>query len=115
MKPLVYRAAFGAEGRANDWLNDLRNQSGAYVIRNAGSGAVLYVGESHTGRLAATIKRHFNKWRDTAERRHFTYQKGRVEIAVRLCPPSAAVSAQNNLIRRLQPRDNTNGFAEEPF
>lgn len=115
MKAISYRPGFNSEGRALQWLNDLGNQSGAYVIRNASTGAVLYVGESHTGRLADTIKRHFYKWDDTAERRHYTYQKGRVEIGVRLCPPGAAVSAQNNLIRRLNPRDNTNGFNQEPF
>lgn len=115
MKPLVYREAFGPDGRAKEWLNSLRNSSGAYIIRNASSGLVLYVGESHTGRLADTLKRHFYEWKDSPERKHFTYQKGRVEIAVRLCPPSAAVSAQNNLIRRLNPRDNSNGYTEEPF
>lgn len=114
MKPLAYKPGFGSDGRALDWLNSLRNLSGAYVIR-ANSGGVLYVGESHTGRLADTIKRHFYTWKDSPERQHFTYAKGRVEIAVRVCPPPAAVSAQNNLIRRLKPRDNTLGYASEPF
>lgn len=62
MKPLAYRPPADDKGEFAQWLNDLRNQSGAYVIRNRTSGEILYVGESHTGRLAATIKRHFYDW-----------------------------------------------------
>lgn len=115
MQPLNYRSPLGGKIRFADWLNALRNQSGAYVIRSARTHEVLYVGESHSGRLATTIKRHFHTWRDEPERRHYTYSPAHVEVAVRTCPPDAAVGAQNNLIERLQPRDNTNGFAAEPF
>jgi len=114
MKALNYRAA-GAGGRFFPWLNALRNQSGAYVIRDAGSRQVLYVGESHTGRLGKTIKRHFHAWRDDPERRHRTYNRERVEIGIRLTPPGTASAAQVNLIRRLDPRDNGFRPAEEPF
>lgn len=115
MKPLVYRPPCDPSGEFAVWLNELRDASGAYVIRSRGTGEVLYVGESHTGRLAETLKRHFYPWRDDPERAHHTYQRGRVEIAVRLCPPPGAPGAQNNLIRRLAPRDNGNGFGERPF
>jgi len=114
VKGLVYRPVADSRGAFLPWVNDLRASSGAYVIRAAGSGQILYVGESHTGRLAKTIKRHFYSWKDDPIRRHFRYQPGRVEIAVRLCPPPAASGAQNNLILRLDPRDNTNG-PERPF
>ena len=114
MKSLVYRPVKDGSGNFAAWLNDLRNQSGAYVIRS--SAGVLYVGESHTGNLAKTIKRHFYAWTDAPERPHHTYQAGRVEVAVRLTPPGAAAGAQNNLIARLNPRDNGNGFPpEKPF
>ncbi len=115
MKELSYRPVFDAHGEFLPWVNELRNRSGAYVIRDAGNHRCLYVGESHTGRLAKTVKRHFYPWRDDAERRHHTYDPRRVEVAVRICPPDAAPGAQNNLIRRLSPRDNGNGWGEEPF
>lgn len=115
MKQLNYRKPYEG-GRAAAWLNDLRNQSGVYIIRSMDTGETLYVGESHTGRLAKTIKRHFHPWKDNAERKHHTYSPHRVEVAVRLCPPASAPHAQNNLIGRLDPRDNGNGFpAEKPF
>lgn len=115
MKPLQYRSPTNGRGTFAPWLNSLANQSGAYVIRRASDGAVLYVGESHTGRLAKTIKRHFFAWRDDPERKHHVYQPGRVEIAVRITPPNAAPGAQNRLIRRLKPRDNGNGYGADPF
>jgi hypothetical protein len=97
------------------WLHDLRNQSGAYVIRDRRTGRALYVGESHSGSLAKTIKRHFWRWRDEPERRHTTYDRRSVEIGIRLTPPDSAPGAQNNLIRRLDPRDNRLTPVEEPF
>lgn len=116
---LTYKNPVLPNGRFAPWVNDLRNRSGAYVIRERASGRHLYVGESHTGRLAQTIKRHFYDWRDDPERRHLTYARGRIEIAVRLTPPGpAATGAQNNLLLRLEPRDNhTNPKAndETPF
>jgi hypothetical protein len=116
MVGLNYRPPCNEAGEFLPWLNELRNQSGAYVIRNRSSGEILYVGESHTGNLAKTLKRHFYSWRDEPERKHWTYQKGRVEIAVRVCPPGSAPGAQNKLIRRLNPRDNGNGWGEKnPF
>jgi hypothetical protein len=119
MKALTYRRPVDAAGNIAQWLLDLRNQSGAYVIRSRRGRSILYVGESHTGRLAKTIKRHFYRWRDTPERKHHTYRPGDIEIAVRLTPPgAAAVGSQDNLILRLEPRDNgTNPKATEadPF
>lgn len=116
MKGLNYRSPAGSSpGTFADWLRDLRNSSGAYVIRSAATHETFYCGESHTGRLAATIRRHFNTWRDTDERRHFTYSRHHVEIAVRITPPNSAVGAQNNLLRNLRPRDNSQGNADEPF
>lgn len=119
MKELNYRKPVDANDDFAQWLNELRNQSGVYVIRSfAGlfsDARCLYVGESHSGNLAKTIKRHFYPWRDDPERKHHTYDRHAVEVAIRLTPPNAAVGAQNKLIRRLNPRDNGNGFGERPF
>lgn len=118
MKPLLYRAVLRDDGHGRkvfaDWLNDLRNLSGAYVIRSKRSHETLYVGESHSGRLAKTIKRHFYRWKDAPERQHVTMDPAAVELAVRLTPPTSAVAAQNNLIARLAPRENVVGN-ETPF
>jgi excinuclease UvrABC nuclease subunit len=117
MKDLNYRPVLGGTRVFAAWLLDLKNQSGAYVIRSNKTKEILYVGESHTSRLAATIRRHFHHWNDTPDRKHFTYSPHHVEVAVRLTPPPAALGAQNNLIQRMLPRDNTTGYgpAEKPF
>jgi excinuclease UvrABC nuclease subunit len=115
MKSLTYRLPCDANGDFADWLNALRNQSGAYIIRHRRTREILYVGESHTGSLAKTLKRHFYPWRDDPERRHNTYDRQAVEVAVRLTPPTTAVGAQDNLIRRLEPRDNGYVPVDKPF
>ncbi len=115
MRDLNYRPPCDERGDFAEWLNALRNQSGAYIIRRRRTHDVLYVGESHTGSLAKTLKRHFYPWRDDPERTHHTYDRRAVEVAVRLTPPPPAVGAQNNLIRRLAPSDNGYTPAKQPF
>jgi hypothetical protein len=115
VKGLNYRPPCDANGEFADWLNALRNQSGAYIIRSHRTREILYIGESHTGSLAKTLKRHFYPWRDDPERKHNTYDRRAVEIAVRLTPPPAAVGAQDNLIRRLEPRNNGYTPVKQPF
>jgi len=115
MRDLIYKPISDAKGNFLDWLHELRNMSGAYVIRDKGTKQTLYCGESHSGNLAKTIKRHFWTWRDNPERKHHTYSRFRVEVAVRLTPPNSAVGAQDNLIRRLEPRDNGYRPNENPF
>lgn len=112
MKKLTYRD-LGRGPDYPDWLKALRGRSGAYVIREKG-GAVLYVGESHTGRLYQTITRHFQAWSGRGS--GFTASRYGVEVAVRLTPPPAAVGAQDNLICKLKPSANqTDPCSEVPF
>lgn len=115
MKEMIFRSVCDDSGEFLPWLSALRNRSGAYVIRSGFWHRTLYVGESHTGSLAKTIKRHFYAWPDDPERRHHVYDRNGVEVAVRLTPPNSAVGAQNNLILRLEPRDNGYIPAEKPF
>lgn len=115
MEPLEYRDVLYGPRVFARWLNNLRNQSGAYVIRKKSNHEILYIGESHTGNLSKTIKRHFWKWKDEEGRKHFTCNPSNIEVAVRLTPPPAAVGAQNNLIRRLQPEKNVQGIEEAAF
>lgn len=110
---MQYRHVSKSNGDFAEWLHDLRNLSGVYVIRSAAG--VLYVGESHSGALAKTIKRHFWPWKDDDERIHHTYQRGRCTVAVITCPPSAAVGLQNKLIAKLSPRDNRQQLDAAPF
>jgi hypothetical protein len=108
-----------------DWIRNLDAKSGVYVIREGGE--VVYVGESHTGRLYDTLTRHFSVWRrwkgfwrDQFGEGHdpgMTYDRDRVEVAVRVTSPSAAIDEEARLIRRLKPRDNLLGQSEDviPF
>jgi len=117
LKPLTYKPIIDAARKFLPWVTALGKQSGAYIIRSRPGGRTLYVGESHTGNLAKTLKRHFWTWGDTPERKHHTYDPRKVEVAVRITPQKSATTAQDNLILRLKPRDNlTNPAAEpEPF
>lgn len=126
---LTYRP-IGARGeRYPDWLQALRGASGVYVIRERdadGEPIVVYVGESHSGRLYETLTRHFQEWRrwkgfwkgQYAEGHDpgLTYPRDRVEVATRVMSGSAALDEEERLIRRLRPRDNLIGQPEDvPF
>jgi hypothetical protein len=110
--PLQYRAPYVA-GKPAPWVSAIGERSGAYVIRDARTRRVLYVGESHTGRLRKTLLRHFQRWKGQTAGK--TYEPGRVEVAIRVCPPPSAVGAQNRLIVKLRPRDNEVIPDENPF
>ena len=65
---LNYRP-IGAGGRYPDWVRALRGKSGVYLIRERqrdGSNPVVYIGESHAGRLYQTLTRHFQTVRHEA-------------------------------------------------
>jgi hypothetical protein len=107
------------------WLRAIRGESGVYVIRERdrdGDPVVVYVGESATGRLYATLTRHFQSWRRYKGfwRGHYaeghdpgmTYDRAKVEVAVKVTPASGAVDEEARLIRRLRPRDNLLGQPE---
>ena len=127
--PLTYRPV-GARGeRYPAWVQALRGASGVYVIRERdteGDPIVVYVGESHTGRLYQTLTRHFQDWRrykgfwrgQYAEGHDpgMTYPRDRVDVATRVMSGADAIDEERRLIRRLKPRDNLIGQPEEvPF
>jgi len=105
-KALAYRA-IGESGEYPDFIRSIDGRSGSYVIRDKKNRQILYVGESHTGRLKKTLLRHFQRWKGKTAGN--TYKRHLVEVAIRLTPPTTALSAQNNLIKRLKPRDNEIG------
>jgi hypothetical protein len=116
-----YRA-IGASGEPYpQWVRDLKDKSGVYVIRDIESGETVYVGSS-AGRLYDTLTRHFQTWRrfkgfwkgQYAEGHDpgLTYPRDSVEVAVRITKPSDALDEEMRLIARLKPRDNLIGQRE---
>lgn len=88
------------------WVRALHKRSGAYVIRDLETGEVLYVGESHSGRLRGTLTRHFQSW--TGYQAGTLYNRYRVEVAVVAldAPAKEVIATQKELIRALSPTDN---------
>jgi len=120
---LTYRP-IGASGEPYpDWIRALDDKSGVYVIREIqrdGSTPIVYVGESHTGRLYQTLTRHFQTWRRSKKfwsgqyggQGHdpgLTYPRDRVTVAARVLSPARAMAEEARLIARLRPRDNLLG------
>lgn len=107
-------------------MRALRGKSGVYVIREVrsnGDAEIVYVGQSSANKLYETLTRHLQQWRrwkgfwrDQYGEGHdpgLTYPRGRVEVAVRVTPASAALDEEARLIRRLKPRDNLTGQPTE--
>ncbi len=124
---LSYRP-IGASGRYPDWVRALRGKSGVYLIRERqryGSSPVVYIGESHAGRLYQTLTRHFQTWRRhkkfwsgqyTGSQSHdpgLTYHRARCTVAVRVLSSERALHEEARLIARLRPRDNLIGQPDE--
>jgi len=103
------------KGKFAKWLDDLDKRSGVYLIRKKACVGfhcqMLYVGESHTGRLKQTLMRHFQHWKGPTAGYH-TDAAG-VEVATVRCPASQAVELQNALIEEHRPRYNTQGKPDE--
>jgi hypothetical protein len=89
-------------------------------IQRDGSTPIVYVGESHTGRLYQTLTRHFQTWRRSKKfwsgqyggQGHdpgLTYPRDRVTVAARVLSPARATAEETRLIARLRPRDNLTG------
>jgi hypothetical protein len=111
------------------WLRELTAASGVYAIRVRGllgGWTVVYVGESHKGRLRKTITRHLQAWGRSKQwwkgffggsdaDPGFTYPRDRCEVAVEVSRPDQAVRLQSKWIADLNPRDNVLATGEAPF
>lgn len=86
------------------WVRELHGHSGVYLIRDAASSDVRYVGESHTGKLYETLTRHFQRWGGKGSGP--TYPRGAVEVAIVVMPAEAVLDEQWRYIEELEPRDN---------
>ena len=127
---LKFRPVGGRNEPYPEWVRALRGKSGVYVIREMdkdGRPVVSYVGESHTDNLYDTLTRHFQKWRrwkgfwrgqyteyNEGHDPGLSYRRDRVEAAVRVVSPEEAIPLEKRLIRRLSPRDNLVGQADDP-
>jgi hypothetical protein len=109
MARLKWRSPLADDGQGlADWLRALRGQglSGVYQIRDAGTKEVLYVGESHTGRLFETMTRHLYACNGRGSGP--SYHPRAVEVAVIIAetPLDDSVADQYALIQQLNPPDN---------
>ena len=119
----------GASGEPYpEWVRALKGKAGIYVIRDAASRDIVYVGSS-AGRLYDTLTRHFQTWRrykgfwrgqyGEGHDPGLTYPRDSVEVAVRQTSPTKSLDEEMRLIARLKPRDNLIGnrppAAEEPL
>lgn len=103
---MTFRPVY-ANGRPQEWVNALAGKSGVYVIREAFAGEVLYVGESHSGRLKKTLLHHFQHWEGPTSGP--TFNPDTHEAAVITTPAEFAVESQDALIERYQPERNRAG------
>lgn len=120
---LTYRPVGAKAEPYPGWVKDTKGKSGVYVIKQGGK--VVYVGESHTGKLYQTMTRHFQTW--TRQKKFWAgqyssehdpgvvYPRDAVEVAVRVLPAAQAIDAEEQLITKLKPRDNLVGQDEAPF
>lgn len=105
-----YRSVEGAApGDFARWVRNLKRKSGVYVIRQRGMitgkpRRVLYVGESHSGKLYETLTRHFQSWEGPQE--DTSYDRAKVCVSVKITTRGKAIDFQNSAITRLDPRDN---------
>ena len=117
----VYRPVGDGGDDYPDWVRDLKGKAGVYLIRDLESRELVYIGSS-AGRLSDTLTRHFQQWRrwkgfwkGAYGKGHdpgLTYDRGAVEVAVRLTPPTKSLDEEMRLIARLRPRDNLLGQPE---
>jgi hypothetical protein len=114
--PLEKSRAVPVTGKGGGYADALRAfagvaASGVYKLVDRDSGEVLYVGESHTGRIYDTITRHFRAWerkdRGGQRRGGVSYDRRRIAFAVELTTDADAQPRQYALIQLLRPRDNS--------
>jgi hypothetical protein len=118
----------GAGGDYPIAVRKLIGFSGVYAIRERRffGNVIVYVGESHTGRLYKTLTRHFQSWSrgkkfwrgvyqpDQTDPGH-TYDRGSCDVAWETCTAKRAAVLQAEWIESLRPRDNAAPVEEVPF
>lgn len=101
----------GRRGEQRAWnpkLAGYKDASGVYVLRDRTTRAVVYVGESHTGRLYRTLLRHFHdssgKFEKLSEWVHHAPE--RLEVMVFETSAGEALEAEQEAIMYYEPLIN---------
>ena len=105
MARLKWRSPVSPDGGGfADWLSALRSQghSGVYLIRDARTREVVYVGESHTGRLYETLTRHLYAWNGKGSGPSYHPEVVEVAVIVAETPLDDPVADQYALIQELE-------------
>lgn len=89
-----------------DWVRSLRGHDGVYLIRDAAHRQILYIGESHTGRLYETLTRHLYAWSGFGAGPSYDPRAVEVAVIVAETPLDDPVADQYALIQRHEPPDN---------
>lgn len=109
----AYRSTGGYGDPYPAWVNATRGANGVYAIKHAGE--LVYVGESHSGKLYETMTRHLQRWSLPDEKVN-SYRRAECEIAIAITSAAEAPPLQAHWICELQPRDNVYEVCEEvPF
>ncbi len=119
---MAYKFKFASVGNRGEaypeWITSTADDNGVYLIRDATTKRLLYVGSSSRNSLYSTVTRHLQTWRRSkkfwkgrySEDDHdpgMTYPRSSVEVAVRVMPSDiAALNEEMRLIETLRPRDN---------
>ena len=85
-----------------------RKRAGVYLIKSDSSSEIVYVGSSESD-LYKAMYHHFNTWNDKQMERA-TYDRNRVTVRVVYCTPAQAITLERALIRKHQPRDNSQKY-----
>lgn len=86
------------------WVRELKGRNGIYLIRDAATHEVYYIGESHTRRLFETLTRHLYSWSGFGSGP--SYSSERVDVAWLETSPEDARYQQYELIMHFRPLDN---------
>lgn len=107
MRRTRWRSPIDDRGLA-EWVRALRGQglSGVYLIRDAPTREMLYIGESHTGRLFETLTRHLYVWTGRGAGPSYYPALIRVALIIAETPLDDPVADQYALIERHAPKDN---------
>ncbi len=107
----------GSDGHAwPAWATALKGQPGCYVIRDARTHRVVYIGSARKN-LYDTMTRHFQSWRRKkkwwvgmrgrgAHDPGLVYQRAQCEVAIQLTEEAERLEVEAALIHRFLPRDN---------
>lgn len=104
-KILRWRRLVIGEGYNDSVRTFCRGRHGVYAVRDSEVRQVLYVGESHTGRLWKTMLRHFQAQASFRARNEWTYPDAGY-VDVQIYQTRTGVQAQELepiIISRLQP------------